>query len=51
MNRKKQKMYVPPTVEVVQLKMRNQLLTGSAKAGLQNYNKKELVDIDEEVGE
>lgn len=40
MNSKKRKMYVPPTVEVVQLKMRNQLLAGSGgKGGLQNYTK------------
>ena len=38
MNSKKRKMYVPPTVEVVQLKMRNQLLTGSEKKGrLKDY--------------
>lgn len=42
MNRKKQKVYVRPTVEVVQLKMRNQLLAGSGgKGGLQNYTKHE----------
>ena len=41
MNSKKRKMYVPPTVEVVQLKMRNQLLAGSTKkfkaAGVDDY--------------
>ena len=49
MNSKKRKMYVPPTVEVVQLKMRNQLLTGSGgNGGLQNYKKNNYVPEDDE---
>jgi hypothetical protein len=49
MNSKKRKMYVPPTVEVVQLKMRNQLLAGSGgKGGLQNYTKHDYDPKDDE---
>ena len=45
MNRKKQKVYVRPTVEVVQLKMRNQLLTGSEKKGrLKDYEKNDYIE-------
>ena len=49
MNSKKRKMYVPPTVEVVQLKMRNQLLTGSTKkfkaASVDDYD---VVNVEDE---
>ena len=45
MNSKKRKMYVPPTVEVVQLKMRNQLFTGSEKKGrLKDYEKNDYFE-------
>ena len=45
MNSKKRKMYVPTTVEVVQLKMRNQLLTGSEEKGrLKDYEKNDYYE-------
>ena len=44
MNSKKRKMYVPPTVEVVQLKMRNQLLAGSEKGRLKDYEKNDYFE-------
>lgn len=44
MNSKKRKMYVPPTVEVVQLKMRNQLLTGSERRGEAGVNDYDIVE-------
>ena len=44
MNSKKRKMYVPPTVEVVQLKMRNQLLAGSQKSGEAGVNDYTIVE-------
>lgn len=42
MNSKKQKVYVRPTVEVVQLKMRNQLLAGSGR--LKDYKKNDYTE-------
>lgn len=48
MNSKKQKMYVPPTVEVVQLKMRNQLLAGSQNRGVPQVKD---YDVNNEVEE
>ena len=44
MNSKKRKMYVPPTVEVVQLKMRNQLLAGSQESGRAGVNDYDIVE-------